>query len=161
MLDVNSGLIIWTIVTFILLLLVLQKFAWKPLLQSLQQREEHVRNSLERAEQAKKEAEHLLEENRRQLQQAEQEGHRLLSETRSLAEKLKEEIIDKANQQSRRLIDQAREEIQRDKEVALTELRGEVADLAIHAAEKILNETLDETKHRKIVDGYLKQLPKN
>jgi len=161
MLNPNPGLIIWTIITFVMLLVILKQFAWKPILSALQQREEGVRQSIDRAEQARTEAERLLEENRLQLQRAEQEGHRILAEHRALAEKLKEEIIEKANQQSRRMVDQARLEIERDKESALAELRGEVAHLAIQAAGKILDETLDEGKHRKIVDSYLKGLPKN
>jgi len=161
MLDVNPGLIVWTIVTFICLLVVLRKFAWKPLLDSLQRREEHVRNALDRAEQAKQEAEHLLDENRKQLARAEEESRRILGEGRALAEKLKQEIMDRTSQQSRTMIDQAKMEIERDKEAALAQLRGEVANLAIKAAEKILDETLDENKQRKVIDAYLRELPKN
>lgn len=161
MLNPNPGLIIWTIITFVLLLIVLKKFAWKPLLEALRKREETVRNAIERAEQAKQDAERLLEENRKQLERAEQEGHRILNESRALADKLKDEMIDKTNQQARKMIDMAKQEIDRDKEAAIVQLRGEVADLAIKAAGKILDETLDENKHRKLVDSYLKELPKN
>ena len=161
MLTPNPGLILWTFITFILLLVILRKFAWKPLLEALQRREEHVRNSIDRAEQAKQEAERLLEENRKQLAHAEEQAHRILGEGRALGEKLKSEIVEKANQQSRKMIDQAKLEIERDKDAALAQLRGEVANLAIKAAEKILDETLDENKHRKIVDTYLRELPKN
>ena len=161
MLEINPGLIIWTVITFVGLAIVLGKFAWKPLLEALQKREEHVRSSIERAEQAKQEAERLLEENRKQLARAEEEAHRILTEGRALGEKLKNEIVEKTNQQTRKMIDQAKLEIERDKEAALSQLRGEVANLAIQAAGKILDETLDENKHRKIVDAYLRELPKN
>ena len=161
MLDPNPGLIIWTIVTFVLLMVVLRKFAWKPLLDALQKREEGVRGTLERAEHAREEAERLLEEHRKMLARSEAEAHRILNEGRELGEKLKNEIVEKANQQSRRLAEQARQEIERDKDAALAELRAEVANLAIKAAEKILDETLDEKKHRAIVDSFMKNLPKN
>ncbi len=161
MLDPNPGLIVWTLVTFVLLVVILRKFAWKPLLESLQKREDTVRGALERAEHAKQEAERLLEENRKQLARAEADAQRILNEGRELGEKLKAEIVEKANQQSRRLTEQAKQEIERDKEAALAQLRGEVANLAIKAAEKILDETLDEKKHGAIVDSYLKNLPKN
>lgn len=161
MLDPNPGLIIWTIVSFLLLLFILRKMAWKPILEALRRREENVRNTLDKAEQARSEAARLLEENRKQLAQAEKEGQRILSESRSLAEKLKEDIVQNANQQSRRIVDQAKEEIERDKEAALIQLRQEVASLAINAAEKILDETLDANRQRKIVDAYLKELPNN
>lgn len=161
MLDPNPGLIVWTIVSFVLLVLVLRKLAWKPILEALQKREESVKSTLDRAEQARAEATILLEENRKQLERAEQEGHRILTESRTLAEKLKQDIVKNANQQSRRIVDQAKQEIERDKEAALAQLRQEVASLAISAAEKILDETLDANRHRKIIDAYLKELPKN
>ena len=161
MLEVNTGLISWTIVTFVLLLIVLRKFAWKPLLEGLQRREERVRTSIERAEQAQKEAERLMEENRQRLAQADQESHRLLSEGRVLAEKLKADIVEQANKQSRKMIEQAHQEIEREKEAALAQLRDEVATLAIKAAEKILDETLDEKRQRKLLDTYLDSIKGN
>ncbi|HEY6192994.1 MAG TPA: F0F1 ATP synthase subunit B [Bacteroidota bacterium] len=161
MLEVNTGLISWTIVTFVLLLIVLRKFAWKPLLEGLQRREERVRTSIERAEQAQKDAERLMEENRQRLAQADQESHRLLSEGRVLAEKLKADIVEQANKQSRKMIEQAHQEIEREKEAALAQLRDEVATLAIKAAEKILDETLDEKRQRKLLDTYLDSIKGN
>jgi F-type H+-transporting ATPase subunit b len=161
MLEPNPGLIIWTIFTFVLLAIILSKFAWKPLLEALRKREEHVQHSIERAEQAKQEAEQILQENRKQLANAEAEAQRILAEGRALGDKLKNEMVEQANQQSRKMIEQAKQEIERDKDSALSQLRGEVAGLAISAAEKILDETLDENKHRKIVDSYLNNLPRN
>ena len=161
MLDPNPGLIVWTIVTFVLLLIVLRKFAWKPLLKGLHDRESSIRGTLEHADHAKAEAERILEENRRQLARAAEESQKILSEGRALGDKLKQEIVDQANQQSRRMVEQARLEIERDKQHALAELRGEVANLAIQAAGKILNETLDEKKHRALIDESLSKLPKN
>ncbi|MEE9224586.1 MAG: F0F1 ATP synthase subunit B [Bacteroidota bacterium] len=161
MLELNPGLIIWTGITFFLLLLILRTVAWKPILTALQTREDTIRSSLDRAEEAKRGAEHILEENRKNLSRAEQESFRIINEGKSLAEKMKSEIVEKANAQARRMIEEAREGINREKEVALSELRGEVADLAVLAASKILEETLDVRKHRKMVDNFLKELPKS
>jgi len=161
MLEINPGLIIWTIVTFLCLAGILRKFAWKPLLEALQRREEYVRSSLERAEQAKQEAERLLEENRRQMAHAEEETRRIVAEGRAFGQKLKSEIVEKATQQARQAVEQARQEIERDKELALRQLRSEVADLAVRAAEKILGEVLDADKHRKVIDDMFRELPKN
>ncbi|MFQ5798202.1 MAG: F0F1 ATP synthase subunit B [Bacteroidota bacterium] len=161
MLDLNPGLIIWTAITFFLLLLILRKVAWKPILTALQTREDTIRSSLERAEEAKRGAEHILEENRKNLTRVEQESFRIINEGKSLAEKMKSEILEKANGQARRMIEDAREGINHEKEVALAELRSEVADLAVLAASKILEETLDVRKHRKMVDNFLKELPKS
>jgi F-type H+-transporting ATPase subunit b len=161
MLEINPGLIIWTIITFILLVFVLKKLAWKPLMEALQKREDHIRNSIEQAEKANQEAEQLLSENREKLSRFEEDGKSILNEHRAMGEKLKSEMLDKANQQYRKMMDQAKQEIDRDKEKALVQLRGEIVGLAIQAAGKILDETLDENKHRKIIDSYLKELPKN
>jgi F-type H+-transporting ATPase subunit b len=161
MLDPNPGLIIWTVVTFVLLLIVLNKFAWKPLLRALHDRESSIRGTLDHAENAKAEAEKILEENRRQLSKAGEEAQKILAEGRALGDKLKQEIVDQANQQSRRMVDQARLEIERDKDTAIAQLRGEVAALALQVAGKILNETLDEKKHRTLIDESLSRLPKN
>jgi F-type H+-transporting ATPase subunit b len=161
MLEPNPGLIIWTIVTFVLLLIVLRKFAWKPLLTALHDRESSIRGTLEHAENAKAEAERILEENRKQLAKAGEEAQKILAEGRALGDRLRSEIVEQANQASRRMVDQARLEIERDKESAIAQLRGEVAALAIQAAEKILNETLDAQKHRALIDDSISKLPKN
>jgi F-type H+-transporting ATPase subunit b len=161
MVELNPGLMIWTAVTFVFLLVILRAVAWKPLLNALHLREERIRTSLERAEQAKAEAERLLEENRANLQRADEEAQRIVRDGRTAAEKMKNEIIEKANASSRRMIDQARAEIQREKETALAELRREVVSLTIAAASKVLGEELDERRHRKIVEEFLRELPKN
>lgn len=161
MLEPNPGLIIWTIVTFVLLLIVLRKFAWKPLLTALHDRESSIRGTLDHAENAKAEAERILEENRRQLAKAGEEAQKVLAESRALGDRLRNEIVEQANQASRRMVEQARLEIERDKESAIAQLRGEVATLALQAAGKILNETLDEKRHRTLIDDSLSKLPKN
>jgi F-type H+-transporting ATPase subunit b len=158
MFDINPGLSIWTTVVFVLLVLVLGKFAWKPLLKTLQDREDKIRDSLEQAERARAEAAELLKQNERNMARAEEEYQKIIREARSLGEKVKEDIVDKAHQQAKHELQAAKDEIKRDIEAAKHQLRGEVADLAIKAAEKILDETLDSAKHKKIVDNALNQL---
>src|SRR5512135_2790499 len=160
MFEINPGLILWTILTFIIVVLILRAAAWKPLLAALTAREEHIRSSLQTAEQAQKEAERLLEENRKQLAAAEEQSQRIIREGRTMGERLKAEIMEKANASSRHMIDQAKEEIQREKEAALVQLRGEVADLAITAAGKILDANLDTARQRQLVDAAIKDLNK-
>jgi len=161
MFDINPGLSIWTTVVFVLLVLVLGKFAWKPLLKTLQDRENSIRNSLEQAERARAEAAELLKQNERNMARAEEEYQKVVREAKSLGEKLKDDIVNKARQQAQHELQNAKDEIQRDIEAAKQQLRSEVADLAIKAAEKILDETLDPGRHKKIVDNVLNQLPKN
>ena len=159
MFDINPGLMVWTVITFVVLVIALSKYAWKPLLKSLQDREDKIRQALDQAEKARAEAADLLKQNEQNLAKAEEEYHKIIREGKTFAEKLKEEVVAKAHQQAQREIQQAKEEIQRDVDAAKQQLRTEVADLAVLAAGKILDETLDAQKHKKIVDSFLNQLP--
>jgi F-type H+-transporting ATPase subunit b len=161
MLEINPGLIIWTIITFLILGLLLKSFAWKPLVKALQKREELIRLSLEQAEAKLLEANRISEENKRQLAMAEEHSQKLIKEGRNLGDKLKSDIVEKAHQQSRHMVEQAKLEIEREKEAALLRLRSEVVELAILAAGKILDETLDGDKHRKVINSFLNDIPKN
>jgi F-type H+-transporting ATPase subunit b len=161
MFDINPGLIIWTIVTFICLAAVLAKFAWKPMLKALSDREEKIRGSLEEAEHARAEAAEMIKQNEKNLAHAEEEYQKMIREGKALAEKLKEDIVTKAKQQAQQELKLATEEIQRNVDAAKLQLRTEVADLAIKATEKILEETLDEKRQKKLIDSVMNQLPKN
>lgn len=161
MFEVNPGLIIWTSVTFVALVIVLGKFAWKPMLTMIRQREEQIRDAVTQAEKARAEAAEMLKQNEQNLARAEAEYQKILREGKALAEKMKEEIVAKARQQAEQELARAQEEIQRNIETAKEQLRNEVADLAIKAAEKILEENLDAQKHKKLIDSVLQQLPKN
>ncbi len=160
MLTLNPGLIIWTIITFILVLAILRRYAWKPLLNALHAREETIRTSLAQAQDAQLRAQQLLDENSRRLAQAEEHSQRIIREGRDLGEKLKTEILEKADQSARQMVAQAKEEIRREKDAALAELRGEVADLAILAAGKILDANLDTQKQRQLVDTVIQDINK-
>ena len=144
MLEINPGLILWTILTFVIVLVILRRTAWKPLLTALKEREDSIRTSLHDAEEARQQAQTASGG------EQEADGHRrkssrsaIIKEGRDMAERLKAEILEKANTSSQQMVVQAREEIQREKETALTQLRSEVADLAIMAAGKILDANLD------------------
>jgi F-type H+-transporting ATPase subunit b len=161
LLSVEPGLMIWTVIIFILLLFILKKMAWKPLLSSLSNREQMIKESVEKAENLRNEAEKLLEENKKLLEQAEAESRKRIAEGKEYGEKLKNDIIGKANEDTRKMIDQAKNEIERKKLSALNELKDEIASLAIQSAEKIIEENLDASKQKKIIDGFIKQVPKN
>jgi ATP synthase, F0 subunit b len=161
MLDINPGLILWTIITFVILFIILSKVAWKPLVNALQAREQSIRDALLKAEEAKKESERVLAENKSAMARANEETSRILKEGRELAEQLKNEIVAKAHESAKGMMEQAKQDIQREKETALLQLKNEVADLAINAAEKIIDESLDEAKQNKLVDKVLQMLPKN
>ena len=161
MLDINPGLIVWTIITFLIVLLILRAKAWKPLLQALTEREEKIRMALQHAEDAHAESQRLLEENKRQLARAEEESQRIIKQGRELGDRLKAEIMDKANASARTTIEQAKDEIRREKDSALAQLRKEVADLAIGVAGRILYQNLDTAKQRQLSDSAINDLQKN
>ncbi len=161
MFELNPGLSIWTSVVFLLLVVVLGKFAWKPMLKSLREREDSIRDSLEQAEKARAEAAELLKQNERNMARADEEYQKIVREARALGEKMKEEIVTKAHQQAQRELQNTKEEIQRDIDAAKQQLRAEVADLAVKAAEKILDETLDAAKQKKLIESTLNKMPNN
>jgi F-type H+-transporting ATPase subunit b len=161
MFEINPGLVIWTIITFVCLAAVLSKFAWKPMLKALSDREEKIRSALEEADRARTEAAEMIKQNEKNLARAEEEYQKMIREGKAFAEKMKEEIMAKAKQQAQQELKMATEEIQRNVEAAKLQLRAEVADLAIKATEKILEETLDEKRQKKLMDSVINQLPKN
>jgi F-type H+-transporting ATPase subunit b len=142
-------------------MILLRKFAWKPLVGALEKREEHIRLSIDQAEERLQQAKHQSEENRKLIAVAEEKAQKFIREGRDLGEKLKSEIIEKAHRQSRHMIEQAKLEIEREQEAALYRLRSEVANLAIGVAGKVLGEILDADKHKKMVDSFLNEMPKN
>lgn len=161
LLSVEPGLMIWTIIIFVILVFILKKFAWKPLLDSLRNREKGIRDSIEHAEKMREEAEKILQENKKLLAEADAEARKSIAEGKALAEKLRNELVEKANQQSAHILQQAKTEIEREKQTALNQLKDEIGNLAIQAAGKIIDENLNEAKHKKLIESFINQLPKN
>lgn len=159
--NVDPGLFIWTAVIFLSFLLILAKFVWKPLLGSLLQREQSIRESLDAAETAMKKAEQVSKANEDALRQAELVAHGIRKDAMDEAEKIRAERIEKAKAEAAALVDAAKTAIDQEKKRAIEELRNEVADLAILSAKKILSAELDEKKNRALVDGFIKDLSGN
>jgi F-type H+-transporting ATPase subunit b len=158
MLSINPGLMIWTFIIFLLLLVILAKVAWKPLLASLKTRENAITDSLSRAEQARADAERLIAENKLERAKAEEEVQKALKEGRIYAEQMRHDLVEKAKEEAERMLTQARAEIERDTQRALRQLRTEVSDLAIMATSKLLDENMNEERHRKVVDKMIADL---
>lgn len=159
LLDIDPGLIIWTLIIFGLLLALLGKFAWKPIIKTLQEREEKIRHSLEEAEKARRDAEGLIAKNNEVLAQAEREAQEIARKAKETADKLKNEIAEQAKAEAAKLIAAAKKEIDNEKNTALTYLKNEVAGMAVQAAGKIIGANLDTDKHKKLVDDFIKELP--
>ncbi|RLD11375.1 ATP synthase F0 subunit B [candidate division KSB1 bacterium] len=161
MLNLDPGMIIWTWITFLTVLVILSKVALKPILGAIENREKTIREDLAQAQQQREEAQQLLEKHKELMANAEGEAQKMLKEARELADKKRQELLEQARNESQKLIEQAKAEIQHEKESALASLKAEVADLAVGAAEKIILHNLDEKKQKAIVDEYIKSLPKN
>jgi F-type H+-transporting ATPase subunit b len=160
-LDVNPGLIIWTVVTFVILLLILKKVAWKPILTSLSERENFILESLKKAEVAQKEAEKLIQDNKVSITKAEEEAQKIVAQGRDYAEKLKAQILEESKTEAKKMIDNAKAEIERKNQEAFNNIKSQVAEIAINAAEKIIKENLDKEKNTQLVNKLIDELQKN
>jgi F-type H+-transporting ATPase subunit b len=150
------GLIFWTAITFIFLLLILKKFAWKPILGAVSDREEGIKDALASAENARKEMENLTADNERILKEARAEREILLKEAREIKIKMIEDAKGEAQTQANKMIEQAQAAIESEKKAAMAELKNHVAELAVDIAEKVVREELsNKDKQLKLVESML------
>ena len=158
MFKADPGLIIWTIISFILLVILLWKVAYPQILKGMKNREETIRQQLEEAQKTKKEAENLLEDYKRQLAEARSEAQKIIHEGKSLGENMRKEIVQKAQEESNQIVKRAQEEIELQKQKAILELQEKIADLSIMAATKIINKSLNTEDHRRLVEEYVSKV---
>ncbi|AMM50640.1 ATP F0F1 synthase subunit B [Rufibacter sp. DG15C] len=152
----NLGLLIWQAITFLIVMFLLSKFAWKPIMAALREREQSIDSALQMAEKAKLEMQSLKADNERLLNEARVERERILKEATETANSLIEGARSKATEEGQRMIENAREAIGHEKQAALTEVKNLAATLSINIAEKLLNRELqDEQAQRALVQSYL------
>ena len=143
------GLIFWTAVVFILLVILLKKFAWKPILTAVHKRNESIENALKAAEKAKEDIENLTADNERILNEAKLERDALLKEAMEIKDKVISEAKDKAKIEAEIILVSAKEQITNEKMAAITELKNQVAELSIEIAEKIIKSELQDLNKQK------------
>jgi F-type H+-transporting ATPase subunit b len=160
MFQAEPGLMIWTFISFVILLVLLWKVAYKPITKALKKREDTIRDSLEEAKKTRESAEALLNDYKNQLAQAREEAHKILSEGKTLGENIKKEIIQKAHDESNQIVKRAQEEIEFQKEKALMELKERIADLSITAASKVIEKSLDKKDHEQLLEEYISKVGK-
>ena len=158
MFDINLGLSIWTIAVFVLLLLILRKFAWGPILGAVQDREERLRSTLESAASEREESTKILEQYRKQMLEARREAQDLIVKAKDAGAEVRKEIEEDARKEANIIMEKARESIEKEKEAALDELRQGSVDVALAAAGKLLEEKLDEDKDRKLAVRFVDDL---
>jgi F-type H+-transporting ATPase subunit b len=158
--DINFGLTLWTFVLFLAFAVLLGKLGWKPLLEMIDAREKGIADSVEGARQARDEAQALLAQQKDLLREAGQQRETMMKQALADAEQLRANLTSQAKAESARLVEKAREQIEREKDIAVRDLRAQVADLAIQAAGKIVTSSLTPDTQRKLVDEFLQTLPR-
>ncbi|KAA9331474.1 F0F1 ATP synthase subunit B [Hymenobacter busanensis] len=158
----SFGLLFWQLTIFVILLIILRAFAWKPILASLREREESIEGALRQADQAKLEMQALKAGNEKLIAEARQERDRMLKEASEMSNQLIETAKQKATDEGARMIMQAREAIQNEKMAALAEVKNTAAQLSIDIAERILRRELsDSGAQKQLVTDYLQEVKLN
>jgi F-type H+-transporting ATPase subunit b len=152
----DFGLVFWTGLTFLFLVLILRKFAWKPILGAVEEREYGIKDALASAEKAKLEMQNLTADNERILKEARAERESLLKEAREIKNKMIADAKTDAQTQASKLIEQAQAAIESEKKAAIAELKNQVAELSVDIAEKVVRAELsNKDKQLKLVENML------
>lgn len=154
-LGINVAGLITQLVSFVILFAVLSKLLYKPVLNALDQRSNRIRESLEAAQVARDEAARSREETQQQIETARAEGQQLVAQAREVADRFREEELAKVREEIEAGRVRAEANIQRERDAAIEELRREFASLAISAAERVIERSLDESAHRQLIDNVL------
>jgi F-type H+-transporting ATPase subunit b len=158
--DINFGLTLWTIVLFVLFAFLMTRLGWGPLLKAIEEREKGIRDAVDGAQKAHTEAQALLAQHKEMLREAGRERDEIIKRALKDAEQLKADLTTRAKAEGDQLVQRAREQIDRQKGQAILELRAQVADLAVEAASKIVTSSLTPDAQRKLVDDFLKTMPR-
>jgi len=158
LLSVEPGLIFWTVVTFVFLLGILWKFAWNPILGALDARERAIQKTIEDAERLQAEAQGILEEHQKRLAESREERGRILDEARRAGEHLKNDVLEKARGEAEQIVSRAKRQIELETEQALLVIRDQAAELAVKAAERVIERSLSDEDHRRMARAAVSEL---
>ena len=158
----NPGTIFWMLIIFGIVLFILRKFAWKPILNALKEREESIASALNSAEEAKREVAGLKADNDKIIAEARQEKNAILKEAKEMKDKIIAEAKEKALQEAAKGIELAQRQIQSEKDAAINDIKKQVAELSVMIAEKVLKKELtSKTEQEKMVDGLVDDIKLN
>jgi F-type H+-transporting ATPase subunit b len=158
--QLDPGLFIWTIITFVVLFLILAKFAWKPLLNALKEREDQIKLALQNAAQAKEELGKLTLKSEVITNKAREEANVILSEARETSEKIKQDMLSKATEEANKIRIEAETKIKVEKDRAVDEIKTKIVDLTIAISEKIIKKNLSSKENQKLIKDSLERLEK-
>jgi len=158
----GTGLILWQLIIFVALVFLLSKLAWKPIINSLKEREGSIQSALDTAERARAEMAQLKSDNEKLLKEAREERDKMLKEARDVANRLKDDAQNDAKKAADKIISEARAAINVEKEAAMRDVRAQVALFSLEVAEKLMKKNLASDKEQKnLVEGYIKDLKLN
>lgn len=160
LIEVNPGLAFWTLLTFIVVIFVLGRVAWKPILGLIEEREKAIADAIDAAKRERAEAEKLLAEQKSAIADARREAAEMMKKNRDEVDRFREELMSQSKKEAEALLASARRQIDEEKTKAVAEVRTLAVDLAIQAATKLLGQNLDEAKHRQLINEYIASLPK-
>ncbi len=156
-LGINLGFLVSQIDNFTLLAVLLYFVAYKPVMRMLDERSERIKKGLEDAETASRRAAEIEQEFEQRMSEARKDGQEIIAQATQMSEKARQDILNKAREESRAMIDKAKEEIIRERELAMSELRNQVAELSLSIAEKVVGESLDDRRQRRLIADFLQQ----
>ena len=154
----NGGLMVWTLVIFLILMFVLSKFAFRPITAAVAAREKALEDAIEQAKRDRAEAGDLLGQQRQLLEQAHGDAQRLIGEARGAGDRVRQQLLEQARAQQQGMLERARKEIDDERLRAIADLRREAVDLAIVGAGKVIEKNLDDQTNRKLVEQFLATL---
>jgi F-type H+-transporting ATPase subunit b len=149
---------IWTIVAFLVTLFVLKKYAFGPIQQTIDERRERIRRSIDEAEEARSEARRLLQEHRELIAQARGQGEQILIEARKVAESQRQRVKEETEADRQRRLEETKRQIEAETKRALQQIRAEVAELTLIATTKVTGKVLDDEDHRRLIDDAVRDL---
>ena len=154
----DSGLIIWTLIIFAVLMFVLSRYAFGPLTKAVRAREESLQQAIDAAKADREAAAKLLAEHQAQIEAARGEAQKLIADGRSVAEKMRGDLLEQTRREQQEMLERARREIGSEKERAIAELRKEAVDLALAGASKVIEQNLESAKNRQLVESFLSSI---
>ncbi len=156
--SIDPGLSIWTWVIFGLLFVILRKYAWTPMMDSIKARERLVADTIDNARKTREELEKIAETQKALIHEAQNEASKIIQEGRKNAESTAQQVIDRARKEAQAALEDAKAKITTEKENALRQIKNQTIELVISTSEKLIEESLNDETHRKIVEKHLDKL---
>ena len=157
--DLEFGLTLWTVVLFAIFAFVLTKLGWKPLLAMIEEREKGIHEAVGSAQKANEEAQRLLAQHQKLIREAGRQREEIMKRALADAETVRADLVAQAKAESDRMVQRAKDQIEREKKLAIQELRSQVADLAVEAASRIVKSSMSPEAQKKLVHEFIDELP--